>query len=38
MPAKRGRRWRSIAVRKHGYKKAIVTLSSGSIDLFEGVT
>ncbi len=37
MPAKRARRWRRIAVRKHGWKKAIVTLSSGSIDLFEGV-
>ena len=38
MPAKRARRWRRVAVRKPGYKKAIVTLSSdGSIDLFEGV-
>lgn len=37
MPAKRGRRWRSIAVRKPAYKKAIVTLSSGTIDVFEGV-
>lgn len=37
MPAKRARRWRRVAVRKPGWKKAIVTLSSGSIDLFEGV-
>ena len=38
MPAKRARRWRRIAVRKPGWKKAIVTLSPGdSIDLFEGV-
>lgn len=37
MPAKRSRRFRAIAVRKRGYKKAIVTLESGSIDLFEGV-
>jgi large subunit ribosomal protein L23 len=38
MPAKRARRWRRVAVRKPGYKKAIVTLASGgSIDLFEGV-
>lgn len=38
MPAKRARRWRRVAVRKPGYKKAIVTLGSGSsIDLFEGV-
>lgn len=37
MPAKRARRWRRIAVRKSGWKKAIVTLSAGTIDLFEGV-
>jgi large subunit ribosomal protein L23 len=37
MPSKRARRWRRVAVRKPGWKKAIVTLSSGSIDLFEGV-
>ena len=38
MPAKRTRRWRSMSVRKPGWKKAIVTLAAGhSIDLFEGV-
>lgn len=38
MPAKRARRWRSITIRKSGWKKAVVTLASGdSIDLFEGV-
>jgi large subunit ribosomal protein L23 len=38
MPAKRSRRWRRMAVRRPGYKKAIVTLApGGSIDLFEGV-
>ena len=38
MPAKRARRWRRIAVRKPGWKKAIVSLAPGtSIDLFEGV-
>jgi len=38
MPAKRARRWRRVAVRKPGWKKAFVTLSPGdSIDLFEGV-
>ena len=38
MPAKRARRFRRIAVRKAGWKKAIVTLTAGdSIDLFEGV-
>ena len=38
MPAKRARRWRRLATRKQGYKKAIVTLASGDrIDLFEGV-
>jgi large subunit ribosomal protein L23 len=39
MPAKRARRWRRMAIRKTGWKKAIVTLAPGSsIDLFEGVT
>lgn len=38
MPAKRARRWRSVTVRKTGWKKAVVTLAAGdSIDLFEGV-
>jgi large subunit ribosomal protein L23 len=37
MPAKRARRWRRMTVRKPGWKKAIVTLSNGSIELFEGV-
>ncbi len=39
MPAKRGRSYRNrqLRVRKSQYKKAIVTLSEGSIDLFEGV-
>jgi len=38
MPAKRARRWRRVAVRRAGYKKAIVTLAPGGrIDLFEGV-
>lgn len=38
MPSKRARRMRRIAVRKPGWKKAIVTLIPGdSIDLFEGV-
>jgi large subunit ribosomal protein L23 len=38
MPAKRARRWRRLAVRKAGWKKAVVTLAPGdSIDLFEGV-
>jgi len=38
MPAKRARRWRRMATRKAGWKKAIVTLAPGSsIDLFEGV-
>jgi len=37
-PAKRARRFRRIAVRKPGWKKAIVTLAPGdSIELFEGV-
>lgn len=37
MPSKRSRRFRAVTVRKVGFKKAIVTLKSGSIDLFEGV-
>lgn len=38
MPAKRARRMRRIAVRKPGWKKAVVTLRPGNrIDLFEGV-
>lgn len=37
MPAKRARRQRRVTVRKPGWKKAVVTLSEGSIDLFEGV-
>ena len=38
MPAKRSRRFRRVAIRKSGWKKAIVTLTPGdSIDLFEGV-
>lgn len=38
MPAKRSRRLRRIAIRKQGWKKAVVTLAPGdSIDLFEGV-
>jgi len=38
MPAKRSRRLRRVAVRKSGWKKAVVTLIPGdSIDLFEGV-
>ncbi len=37
MPAKRGRRLRKMVQRKPAYKKAIVTLSEGSIDVFEGV-
>ncbi len=38
MPAKRGRRLRRIAIRKPGWKKAVVTLAVGdSIELFEGV-
>lgn len=38
MPAKRSRRMRRVAVRKPGWKKAIVTLAPGdSIELFEGV-
>jgi large subunit ribosomal protein L23 len=37
MPPKRARRWRRMTIRKPGWKKAIVTLSNGSIELFEGV-
>ncbi len=38
MPAKRSRRLRRVAVRKPGWKKAVVTLAPGdSIALFEGV-
>jgi large subunit ribosomal protein L23 len=38
MPAKRSRRLRRTAVRKPGWKKAIVSLAPGdSIELFEGV-
>jgi large subunit ribosomal protein L23 len=37
MPAKRARRWRRMTIRKPGWKKAIITLSNGSIELFEGV-
>ncbi|MEM8860983.1 MAG: 50S ribosomal protein L23 [Chloroflexota bacterium] len=39
MPAKLGRnpRTRQTRTRKSAYKKAIVTLSDGTIELFEGV-
>lgn len=39
MPAKLGRSYRTrrMRIRKPAYKKAIVTLEEGSIDLFEGV-
>ena len=40
VPAKRSRRWRSrrLAVRKPGYKKAIITLAEDDrIPFFEGV-
>ncbi len=37
MPAKRARRWRRVTVRKPGWKKAVITLEAGSIELFEGV-
>jgi large subunit ribosomal protein L23 len=38
MPPKRARRWRRVATRKPGWKKAVVTLAPGqSIELFEGV-
>jgi len=40
MPAKKGvsPRTRQARTRKVAYKKAIVTLAEGSIDLFEGVS
>lgn len=39
MPAKMGRSYRTrrMRVRRSAYKKAIVTLVDGSIELFEGV-
>lgn len=37
MPAKRARRGRGMTIRKPAYKKAIVTLAEGTIELFEGV-
>jgi large subunit ribosomal protein L23 len=39
MPSKRARGWRrrGMRTRKPGWKKAVVTLSSGRIELFEGV-
>lgn len=39
MPSKRTHGWRrkGMRTRKPGWKKAIVTLSAGRIDLFEGV-
>ncbi len=38
VPAKRSRRLRRLAVRKPGWKKAIITLTPGDrIELFEGV-
>jgi len=38
MPAKRSRRWRRVAVRKAGWKKAVGAVEAGdSIDLVEGV-
>lgn len=38
MPAKRARRLRRVAVRKPGWKKAIVKLAPGDrIEIFEGV-
>ena len=37
MPAKKSRRLRRTIVRKRAYKKAIVTLEEGTIDVFEGV-
>ena len=37
MPAKKSRRLRRTVVRKRAYKKAIVTLEEGTIDVFEGV-
>lgn len=37
MPPKRARRVRRMMIRKPSWKKAIVTLDQGRIDLFEGV-
>ncbi len=37
LPAKRSRRLRRTVTRKLAYKKAIVTLEEGTIDVFEGV-
>ena len=37
MPAKKSRRLRRTVVRKRSFKKAIVTLEEGTIDVFEGV-
>lgn len=39
VPPKRSRRAisRRVLVRRKGYKKAVVTLLSGTIDIFEGV-
>jgi large subunit ribosomal protein L23 len=37
MPPKRARRMRRVTVRKPGWKKAVVTLKQGRIELFEGV-
>lgn len=37
MPQKKARRMRATITRKPAYKKAIVTLSEGTIDVFEGV-
>lgn len=37
MPAKRARRLRRITVRRPSWKKAIVTLEQGRIEMFEGV-
>ncbi len=37
MPAKKSRRLRRLTVRKHAYRKAIVTLEEGTIDVFDGV-
>ena len=37
LPAKKSRRLRRTVVRKLAYKKAIVTLEEGTIDVFEGV-
>jgi large subunit ribosomal protein L23 len=37
MPPKRARRLRRITVRKPGWKKAVITLDQGRIEMFEGV-